>query len=208
MFELILVLTLIVSAALLYWYPIRQWFNKWGTTPEEFTSEMPGDKVIDHPTNSAMQAVTVDTAPEKVWPWLVQMGYKRGGLYSYDWLDRLFGFLDRPSATRILPEFQQLAVGDRIPWGHNTELTVGVLEPPRALALSYEAGGFMWVWQFELDPLEDHCTRFITRGAERVPDTLVWWLAMRIMEPAAFVMTRRFLLGVKQRAEALRASAG
>jgi hypothetical protein len=34
------------------------------------------------------------------------MGYQRGGLYSYDWLDRLFGFLDRPSATRILPEFQ------------------------------------------------------------------------------------------------------
>ena len=43
-----------------------------------------------------------------IWAWLVQIGYHRGGLYSYDWLDRLFGFLDRPSATRILPDFQQL----------------------------------------------------------------------------------------------------
>ena len=75
---------------------------------------------------------------EDIWPWLVQIGYQRGGLYSYDWLDRLFGFLDRPSAVRVLPEFQQLAVGDKVPWGRTgTELTVGVLEPLRALALSY-----------------------------------------------------------------------
>jgi len=58
--------------------------------------------------------VTVDARPEHIWPWLVQMGYQRGGLYSYDWLDRLFGFLDRPSANRVLPEFQHLAVGDTI----------------------------------------------------------------------------------------------
>jgi len=32
------------------------------------------------------------------------------------------------------------------------------------------------------------------------------WLFRRVMEPAAFLMTRRMLMGVKQRAEALRAS--
>ena len=128
-------------------------------------------------------------------------------LYSYDWLDRLFGFLDRPSATRILPEFQELAVGNKSPWGHNTELTMGVLHPPRALALSYEDRGFKWVWQFGLYPLDDQRTRFVTRGTEHVPHKLRWWLGMRIMEPAAFIMTRRFLFGVRERAEALRASA-
>ena len=103
----------------------------------------------------SMQAVTVNAPPEDIWPWLVQIGYQRGGLYSYDWLDRLFGFLDRPSATRILPEFQQLAVGDTVPWGSTgTELTVEVLEPLRALALSYEGRGFVWVWQFGLYPLD------------------------------------------------------
>jgi hypothetical protein len=86
----------------------------------------------------------------------VQIGYRRGGLYSYDWLDRLFGFLDRPSATRILPEFQQVAVGDKIPWdGRGTEMAVGVVEPLRALALSYQVGGFMWVWQFGLYQLDE-----------------------------------------------------
>ncbi len=148
----------------------------------------------------------MNAPPEDIWPWLIQMGTGRGGLYSYDWLDRLFGFLDRPSATRILPEFQHLAVGDKIPWGRD-ELTVSVLEPPRALALSMDAHGMEWVWQFGLYPLDDQSTRLVDRGTERVPSTPLWWLGMRIMEPAAFIMTRRFMLGVKQRAETLRASA-
>ena len=197
------VLALVVG----YWVPVRRWFSRWGTTPEELARAMPGDALIPNPTDMSMQAVTVNAPPEDIWPWLVQIGYQRGGLYSYDWLDRLFGFLDRPSATRILPEFQQLAVGEKVPWGHNTELTVGVVEPLRALALSYEARGFKWVWQFGLYPLDDQRTRFVTRGTEHVPNTPLWWLGMLMMEPAAFIMTRRFLFGVKERAEALRASA-
>ena len=98
-------------------------------------------------------------------------------------------------------------MGDKIPWdSRGTELTVGVLEPPHALALSYEAEGFTWVWQFGLYPLEGQRTRFVTRGTERVPKKLGWWLGMRVMEPAAFIMTRRMMLGVKERAEGLRAS--
>jgi hypothetical protein len=199
----------LLAVAAGYWFSVRSWFSRWGTTSEELTRTMPGDALIPNPTDMSMQAVTVDAPPEHIWPWLVQIGYRRGGLYSYDWLDRLFGFLDRPSATRVLPEFQQLAVGDKIPWdGRGTEMAVGVVEPLHALALSYQVGGFMWVWQFGLYPLDAQRTRFVTRGTERVPNTLLWWLGMRIMEPASFIMTRRFLLGVKERAEALRASAG
>jgi hypothetical protein len=197
-----------LALVVVYWLPLRRWFSRWGTTPEELARVMPGDALIPDPTDMSMQAITVNAPPEDIWPWLVQIGYQRGGLYSYDWLDRLFGFLDRPSAMRILPEFQQLAVGDKVPWGRTgTELTVGVLEPLRALALSYEARGFAWVWQFGLYPLDEQRTRFVTRGTERVPDTLLWWLGMRSMEPASFIMTRRMLLGVKERAETLRASA-
>ena len=109
----------------------------------------------------------------------------------------------------MLPEFQHLAVGDKIPWGRTgTELTVGVVQPLHVLALSYEERGFKWVWQFGLYPLDDHRTRFVTRGSERVQSSPPWWLGMRIIEPASFIMTRRFLLGVKERAEALRAQTG
>jgi hypothetical protein len=199
----------LLALTAVYWFPVRRWSSRWGTTPEELARVMPGDALIPNATEMSMQAVTVNAPPEDIWPWLVQVGYQRGGLYSYDWLDRLFGFLDRPSATRILPEFQHLAVGDKIPWGRaGTELTVGVVEPLRALALSHEDRGFKWVWQFGLYPLDDQRTRFVTRGSEQVPNNLLWWLGMRVMEPASFIMTRRFLLGVKQRAEALRAQTG
>src|SRR5512132_2711342 len=109
-----------LTLAVLYRFPIRRWMSRWGTTPSDRLRVMAGDSLLAEPTYSGTMAVTVNAPPEDIWPWLVQIGYQRGGLYSYDWLDRLFGYLDRPSSTRILPEFQQLAVGDKIPWGHNT----------------------------------------------------------------------------------------
>ena len=203
-----MVRTFVVTFALaaLYWFPVRRWFARWGTTADEHTRAMTGDALISNPTHSATHAVTIDAPPDDIWPWLVQMGSQRGGLYSYDWLDRLFGILDRPSANEILPEFQQLAIGDTIRLGAHETLTVASLNPNCALALLYNAHAFEWVWQFGLYPLDGRRTRLVTRGTERYANTVAAWLFMRMMEPAAFLMTRRMLLGVKQRAEALRAS--
>jgi hypothetical protein len=193
-----------LTLAAIYWFPVRRWFSQWGTTPEERERAMPGDAFIANPTDTATQAVTVDAPPSAIWPWLVQLGYQRGGLYSYDWLDRLFGFLDRPSASRILPEFQDLALGDKIRLGRE-EFTVYALEPNRALALSYQARGMEWVWQWSLYPLDDAHTRLVTRSTERTPKTVPYWLFMRVTEPAAFVMGTRMLRGLKERAEKLHA---
>jgi hypothetical protein len=135
----------------------------------------------------------------------VQIGYQRGGLYSYDWLDRLFGYLDRPSARRILPEFQHLAVGDHIPLGRGPSWPVAALEPNRALVLDMRnMGGLDWVWQFGLHPIDETRTRLISRS--RVRAHAVWArLLTHAIEPAGFLMTRRMLLGLQERAEALRA---
>jgi hypothetical protein len=190
-----------------YWFPIRRWFGRWGTTPDELTRAMAGDGLITNPNKWDMQAVTVNAPPEDIWPWLVQMGYQRGGLYSYDWLDRVFGFLDRPSARRILPEFQHLEVGDTISLGR-VHLTVESLEPFRTLVLRSSEYGIDWVWEFGLYPLDEHRTRLVTRGIERFSNTPVAWLVMRLSEPTAFIMTVGMLMGVKARAEMLRAERG
>ena len=201
-FTFLVILTLTV----VYWFPVRRWFGRWGTTDGDLTRVMAGDPVIANPTHSATHAVTVAAPPEDIWPWLVQMGYRRGGLYSYDWLDRLFGYLDRPSANRVLPEFQQLAVGDVIPLGRGKGFPVTAIEPYRALVLSDTNDGFQWVWQFGLYPLDEGRTRLVSRGTQRFANTIGTWLFMRVIEPAAFIMTRRMLLGLKQRAEAMRAA--
>jgi hypothetical protein len=201
---MILTLLFILAVAVLNWHPIRRWLNQWGATADELAHVMAGDRRLADPTYSGTTAVTIDARPEHIWPWLVQIGYQRGGLYSYDWLDRLFGYLDRPSATRILPEFQQLAVGDKIPMGQGPSWPVAVVEPNRALVLDMRnMGGLDWVWQFELLPIDETRTRLLSRS--RVRAQKLWArLLTHAIEPAGFLMTRRMLLGLKQRAEALR----
>jgi hypothetical protein len=200
-----LTLLAILILAALYWFPVRRWMNQWGATQSDLARVMAGDNLLANPTYSGTMAVIVNARPEHLWPWLVQIGYQRGGLYSYDWLDRLFGYLDRPSATRILPEFQHLAVGDRIPLGRGPSWPVAALEPNHALVLDMRnMGGFDWVWQFGLYSIDDKRTQLVSRS--RVRTQTAWArLATYAIEPAGFIMTRRMLLGLKQRAEAMRA---
>jgi len=196
----------IFAVAALYWFPVRWWMRRSSATPADRERSMAGDALLPNFTYSGTMAVTVDAPPELIWPWLVQVGYRRGGLYSYDWLDRLFGFLDRPSATRILPEFQQLAVGDHIPVGRGPSWPVGVIEPYHALVLDMRnTGGLDWVWQFGLYPIDEKHTRLVSRSRVRAP-TIRTWLVTAAIEPAGFLMTRRMLLGLKRRAEAPPAS--
>jgi hypothetical protein len=128
-----------------------------GANSSDLARVMTGDSLLPDQTYSSTMAVIVNARPEHIWPWLVQIGYQRGGLYSYDWLDRLFGYLDRPSATRILPEFQHLAVGDHIPLGRGPSWPVAILEPNRALVLDMRnMGGLDWVCSLA-------CTRLTRR---------------------------------------------
>jgi len=200
------VVLIALTLAVLYWLPVRRWFGRWGATATDRTRVMAGDAAVVDPTYAATLAITIDAPPEHIWPWLVQMGYQRGGLYSYDWLDRLFGYLDRPSADAILPPFQQLAVGDEIPIGRGQGFPVTAIEPYRALVLSGTGDGVAWLWEFGLYPLDARRTRLVSRNRVRVRWSVGSWLFMRLIEPAAFLRTRRMLLGLKQRAEALAAA--
>jgi hypothetical protein len=113
---------------------------------------MLGDKQVTLPSYEATLGVTIEAAPAAIWPWLMQIGYRRGGLYSYDWLDRLFGYLDAPSADRLLPEWQHLKVGDEIPIGRGGGFPVKAIEPYRSLVLGGHAQDVDWSWELALVP--------------------------------------------------------
>ncbi|WP_327053013.1 hypothetical protein [Halomicrococcus gelatinilyticus] len=134
-------------------------------------------------------------------PWLVQMGAARGGLYSYDWLDVVFGVLDAPSADELLPEHQHLDAGETIPLGGG-DLLVETVAPERALVTVPEAfpGGKL-TWVFALEPLPGGRTRLLTRNRARVEWSPRWPALLALIELPAFLMTRKMLLGVKRRAE-------
>jgi hypothetical protein len=86
-----------------------------GVSDEEALGQLPGDEFIAHPMVEWTRGVTVLAAAERVWPWLAQMGYGRGGWYTPQWVDLfanrwVFG-VRHPfpaSAARLLPQYQGL----------------------------------------------------------------------------------------------------
>jgi len=118
-----------------YLFVIRPWHLRWGATDAEVERAMLGDDEVKNPMYMSTRAVTIRAKPTDIWPWLVQMGYKRGGMYTYDWIDQLLGILDRASTERIISEFQHLEVGDVIPMGSGPSWPVKAIEPNRSLLL-------------------------------------------------------------------------
>jgi hypothetical protein len=95
----------------------RSWFTpwqqRWGATDAELEVGLPGDEHVAEPAVQLTRAITIHATPEEVWPWIVQLGADRGGFYSYDWLEDLFG-LRIHSADEVVAEWQDLGVGDDI----------------------------------------------------------------------------------------------
>ena len=184
-------------------YPVffRRWCLTWGARPDEVSRKLPGDELLPRAGIVATRAITIDAPPAAIWPWLVQMGSGRGGVYTYDWIENLFG-LDMHSTRRILPQYQDVKVGDEFPLGPGRPaMRVAVFDPERTFTLRFADGN--WVWIFAL-VAEDGRTRLISRNLIATPGA---GLPMRVfnmlvMEPGSLVMERKMLLGIKRRAEA------
>jgi hypothetical protein len=182
-------------------YPLlwRDWCLTWGATADEATRTMPGDDLLADPDVQTTRAIRIDAAPEDVWPWVVQMGSSRGGAYTYDWIENLLG-LDMHSADEILPQFQDLAVGDVEPLGGGGPvMRVEILDPARAMVLRSEDGN--WVWAFGLQP-DGASTRLVSRNRIAAPAGKPSARLMNaLLEPGSLVMERKMLIGIKQRVE-------
>lgn len=176
----------------------------WGARPGEVSRTLPGDELLPGAELVSTRAVTINAPAAAVWPWLVQMGSGRGGAYSYDWIENLFG-LGMHSADRILPQFQKIKVGDELPLAAGRPaFRVMVCDPERTLTLRFADGN--WVWIFALFP-ENGQTRLISRNWISAPGARlpVRLFNMFVMEPGSLIMERKMLLGIKQRAERLAA---
>jgi hypothetical protein len=201
-----------------YLLVIRPWHINWGATDEDVRKRLPGDDLVPHPTLESTRAVTIRAPAEEVWRWLVQLGQDRGGFYSYDRLENLAG-AEIHNVERIVPEMQHLKVGDFVPmapveWGVPTGgFTVVAIEQERTIVWrqgwpedlenlsSSEAQG-KGTWAFVLEKIDEGTTRLILRERSghkpRMRDVLFNYL---FMERQHFIMERRMLRGIKERAE-------
>jgi hypothetical protein len=190
------------TAALSYPLVLRRRCLTWGARPEEVARELSGDELLATPDIVSTRAITIGAPPGAVWPWLVQMGSGRGGAYTYDWIENLFG-LGMHSADEVLQQFQDVKVGDEFRLGPNRpKLRIEILEPEQVFTVRFEDGN--WVWIFALFR-EDRTTRLVSRNRIAMPKASAFTrlFNLLVMEPGSLVMERKMLLGIRERAERL-----
>ena len=221
------------------WLRLRKEHRSWAVMDEDVARALPGDDLVPAPGIVETRSLLVGAPPSAVWPWLVQMGYGRGGWYSYDALD-----MKGKSAGSILPEYQDLAAGDVVPTHPGGGFVARVVEPEKALVLYLDtqlvkdqaassgegaaagvsrerpaerlipglamAGAmgevtmpeFRATWAFVLEPESGERTRLIERFRVWTVDAgLPQRLGMPLMGYGVFAMTRKHMLGVKERSE-------
>jgi hypothetical protein len=180
---------------------------EWGATTDEARSTLPGDDLVGNADLVATRCIGVRATPGQVWPWIAQVGQGRGGFYTYDALENLVG-CDIHSTDRIVPEWQHPYVGGEVKLHPEVSLAVALVEPGRAMVLrgAVPAGGtrgeppYDFSWAFVLSDGPGGGTRLLVRERYRYTR---WW-APALVEPVAvvsFVMSRRMLGGIKERAE-------
>jgi hypothetical protein len=177
----------------------RPWVLNWGARPEEATAVLPGDSILPRVPIQTTRAIGIDAPPDRIWPWLVQIGPRpRAGIYTYDWIERLLG-IDIENANRILPEHQHLEPGEFFALGERGNgLRVREVEQERAIVLQWAPGDSTWA--FVLQPDGGGGTRLISRN-RIVGSGPLFRFGMAVMEPASLVMERKMLLGIKERVE-------
>lgn len=194
---------------------------------DEQRRRMPGDGIVLQPIFTVTHAITIDAPPERVWPWIAQMGSLRGGWYSYDRIDN--GGI--PSTDRVLDEFQRVEAGDVLPSlpGATDSFIVAAVAPPRDLILTVPgAGGVVTSWEHLLEPTGTARSRLVVRsrvargwrqmawGAKRGDERLalieyVYRILARIPDAMMIASARlghrwmeaRHMRGIKRRAEAV-----
>jgi len=195
--------SVIVGVAVGYLRLAREPCLTWGASDDDVARSLPGDDLLKSPDVLSTRAITIAAPPSDVWPWLMQMGSGKGGVYTYDWIENLFG-LNMHSANHVIPEFQDRKVGDVEQLGKSgPRLRVAMLDENETMVLQSEDEN--WVWIFRLLPRGDGSTRLISRNRilSPSPSVLLRAFSTFVMEPGSLIMERKMLLGIRQRAEAL-----
>ncbi len=208
--------------AVVYALVVRPWHLKRGASQREAEQSMPGDDAIPAPKIETTRAITIEAPPSAVYPWLVQIGFQRAGWYSYDALEKMIGvgdFEGGSSSRRIVPVLQELKAGDIIKTDPSGGFTVVALKPNRLFSLRAKIHALSgkhldldapvegmlldtsWVFQLEGIANQGRSRLTVRFRADYVPSWRSELFARVLFEPVLFLMERKMLLGIKERAE-------
>ena len=198
-----------LAAILVYALALRPWLLRWGATPDEVSKSLPGDLLVPQANSTATRAITINAPPERVWPWIVQIGQGRGGFYSYVWLENLLG-CEIANAETIHPEWQELKPGDAVRLHPKIPgIPVAIVERNHALVLGGKDDPANHIplvsWAFVLENVSGNATRLLVRWRSQTPKTVYDLVFSKyLLEPIHFTMERKMMLSIRDRAEAHR----
>lgn len=189
---------------------------KIAASQEEKSMTLPGDDVILNVKGRVTYAINIGKSPQEVFPWIKQMGCRRGGWYSYDKLDND----GKPSAQEIIQKFQEVKIGDFFPARPNDPPGAGFkisgIKENEYLVLTTfskfpsfepvkhnERPKKFWrtTWTFFLKKEAPNKTRLIVRNNIGFKP---WWISIIlkiIAKPLHFIMQKRQLINIKNRIE-------
>jgi len=187
----------LIVLVFLYLVFFRPWQLRWGATDAEVKRSMPGDEIVSKPSFNATRAVTIHAPAHNIYPWIVQMGVTRAGWYSYDLLDNL----GRRSAESLLPEHQNIQIGDLIPISPDGKqgMWVKYFRKNKWMLWWDKKGDTTWIW--EIHPEGENQFRLITRIRVKYRLFSSAVLFNLLTEFFDILMMRKSMLGIKRRAE-------
>jgi hypothetical protein len=190
-------LWIILILLIIYIFIIRPWHLKWGATSKEVKLALPGDEIVKKPDFNATRGISIAASPEKVWKWIIQIGSKRAGWYSIDWMDNA----GKPSSTVILPEFQKIEIGQFIPFTPDQKNGMWVKDFKEYEYILWldNAGRATWIWHMYVNDAGD--TRLITRLRTKYVWNSLWIIYYLTYDFGDIIMMKKCMKGIKLRAE-------
>lgn len=173
----------------------------WGSTASERARQLPHDERLPAPLIVWNHGMTIDAPAEEVWQWIAQIGDKRGGFYSYTFIENLAaGSQIYRNANRILPELQNPSPGTPLIGG---VMTIAAVDPPNwLLAEAEESLGIGWTWIWTVRSVSAGRSRLFVRTRIQPPGAPTrLGILGTLINTGGFVMERKMFQGIRDRSE-------
>jgi len=197
MTTLLIITGLILGLTGLYLLVLRPWHLRWGATDNDLALSLPADSLVTNPDFNATRGITITSTPVEIWKWIIQIGSRRAGWYSIDWMDNA----GIKSSYEILPEFQRIEIGQFIPFTPDQKNGMWVKEYKENEYILWvdKDGRATWLWY--IYPVDEKQSRLLTRLRTKYVWKGFWIIYYLLYDFGDIVMMSKCMKGIKNRAE-------
>jgi hypothetical protein len=197
MTTLLIIAVILTGLTGLYLLVLRPWHLRWGATDNDLALSLPGDSLVTNPDFNATRGITINSTPEKIWKWIIQIGSRRAGWYSIDWMDNA----GIKSSNELLTEFQRIEIGQFIPFTPDQKNGMWVKEFKENEYILWvdKEGRATSLWY--LYPVDEKQSRLLTRLRTKYVWKGFWIIYYLLYDFGDIVMMSKCMTGIKKRAE-------